>query len=245
MVQRITDKDDDPHSPFSSRASDAVVGTNRSSYQKQESIENDEEGLAVETDECTSSASTSSSVSTSSSCYDENEQNMWNPLLELFCHVQVGLRMATLVDVVATARVALSCHFALDLLVDKSAVVDFLRSGCWGSSPFLTHLCLHKPFRLTNSLAHSLHCTGGKKVTLRPSVYVVKPCRKAVSTEDMQTSTASILASLKHHSLRVLREYHFISRLTMPIMGNSESCSKPCWRLAATSCKRLPHMKRR
>ena len=67
-----------------------------------------------------SSASTSSSVSTSSSCYDENKHNMWNPLLELFCHVQIGLRMETLADEVSTARVALSCHFALDLLCDKS-----------------------------------------------------------------------------------------------------------------------------
>ena len=118
--KELTDKDDDPHSPFSSRASDAVVGTNRSSYQKQAPIENDEEGLVMEKDDYTSSASTSSSVSTSSRCHDENEQNMWNPLLELFCHVQIGLRMATLVDVVSTARVALSCHFALDLLCDKS-----------------------------------------------------------------------------------------------------------------------------
>ena len=114
--KEFTDKGDDPHSPFSSRASDAIVGTNRSSYQKQESIENDEEGLAIEKEDYTSSASTSSSVSTSSSCYDENEHNMWNPWSELFCHVQVGLRMETLVDEVATARVALSCHFALDPL---------------------------------------------------------------------------------------------------------------------------------
>ena len=119
-------------------------------------------------------------------------------------------------------------------------------SGCCGSSPSLTHLWLHNLcFRLTNSLAHSLYYTGGKKVTLRPSVYVVRPCRKAVSTEGMQTSTASTLASLKHHSLRLLREYHFISCLPVPIMGNSEGCSAPCWRLAATSCKRLPYEKRR
>ena len=64
-------------------------------------------------------------------------------------------------------------------------------SGCCGSSPSLTHLRLHNLcFRLTNSLAHSLYYTGGKKVTLRPSVYVVRPCRKAVSTDGMQTSTA-------------------------------------------------------
>ena len=81
---------------------------------------NNEAGLAMEKDDYTSSASTSSSVSTSSSCYDENEHNMWNPLLKVFCHVQVGLRMETPVDEVSTARVALSCHFALDSSCDKS-----------------------------------------------------------------------------------------------------------------------------
>ena len=78
---------------FSIHVNDVVVGTNRSSYQKQESIKNDEEGLVMENDEYTSFASTSSSVSTSSRCYDETKHNMWNPLLELFCHVQIGLRM--------------------------------------------------------------------------------------------------------------------------------------------------------
>ena len=34
--------------------------------------------------------------------------------------MQVGLRMEALVDEVATARIALSCHFALDSLCDKS-----------------------------------------------------------------------------------------------------------------------------
>ena len=54
----------------------------------------------------------------------KNEHNMWNSLLELFCHVQVGFRMDTLVDEVATARAALSCHFALDSSCDKSG-------SCW------------------------------------------------------------------------------------------------------------------
>ena len=157
--------------------------------------------------------------------------------------------METLVDVVAQPELHSHAILHSTLCVTRVTVVDFLRSGCYGSSPSLTHLwlhnlCLRRPFRLTHSLAHSLHNTGEKKVTLSLSVHVVRPCRKAVSTEDMQTSTASTLVSLKHHSLRLLREYHFISRLTMPIMGNSEGCSKPCWRLAATSCKRLPHMKR-
>ena len=52
--------------------------------------------------------------------------------------------------------------------VTRMTVVDFLRSDCRRSSPSLTHLrlhnlCLRRPYRLTNSLAHSLCCTGGKK----------------------------------------------------------------------------------
>ena len=49
-----------------------------------------------------------------SSCHDENEHKKWNPLLELFCHVPSGVCVEPLVDESATARVALSCHFALD-----------------------------------------------------------------------------------------------------------------------------------
>ena len=39
--------------------------------------------------------------------------------------MQIDLRMETLVDEVATARVALSCHFALDPLCDKSGSCRF------------------------------------------------------------------------------------------------------------------------
>ena len=72
--------------------SDVVTGTNRSSYQTRGPIENDEEKHAMKRDDYTSSASTSSSASTFSNCYDENEHNMWNPLLELFCHMEIGVR---------------------------------------------------------------------------------------------------------------------------------------------------------
>ena len=224
--KEFTDKDDDPHSPFSIRV-------------------NDEEGLAMEKD-YTSSASTSSSVSTSSSCYDENEHNVWNPLMELFCHVHIGLSMETQVDEISTARVHSGAIFHSTLHVTRVAVVDLFRSGCRGSSPSLTHLrlhnlCLRRPYRLTNSLAHSLCCTGGKKIALGLSVCVVRPCRKAVSAGDMRASATSALRRRGH---QVLREYRFVSCLTMSIMGNSEGCSTLCLRLAATSCKRLPHVQR-
>ena len=59
------------------------------------------------------------SSSTSPSCYDEKEHNMWNSPLELFFHMRIGQYMKPLVDEVSTARIALSCHFALDTLCDK------------------------------------------------------------------------------------------------------------------------------
>ena len=35
-------------------------------------------------------------------------------------------------------------------------------------------------------------------------------------------ATSGVVHTLKHHTLRLLREYHFISCLTVPIMDNSE-----------------------
>ena len=118
--KELTDKDDDPHSPFQVARVRLLLGRTDRHTRNKSLSKNDEAGLAIEKEEYTSSPSTSSSVSTSSNSYDENKHNMWNPLLELFCHVQIGLRMATLVDVVSTARVALSCHFAFDLLCDQN-----------------------------------------------------------------------------------------------------------------------------
>ena len=94
--QEPTREDDDPRSSPSSRVSDVVTGTNRSSYQVREPVEYDEERLAMKRDDCTPSASTSSSASTFSDWFHENEHNVWNPLLEFFCHMKIGMRMETL-----------------------------------------------------------------------------------------------------------------------------------------------------
>ena len=61
----------------------------------------------------------SSSTSTASSIDDYSEHNMWNPLLELLFlgHVN-GIVDANLVDL-GLAKIAFSCHFALDLLCYK------------------------------------------------------------------------------------------------------------------------------
>ena len=58
--------------------------------------------------------------STSSSSSEEEDHNLWSPLLELFYHWQIGQCMEAFVDEVSTARMALSCHFALDILCDKA-----------------------------------------------------------------------------------------------------------------------------
>ena len=51
---------------------------------------------------------------------DPAEHNMWNPMLELFCHAEIGILMEALADEMVLAMIALSCHFALDILCDKS-----------------------------------------------------------------------------------------------------------------------------
>ena len=106
------------------------------------------------------------------------------------------------------------------LYVTKVTVVDSSEAASTKAlSLSLTHLwlhnlCLRKPFRLTNSLAHSLCCTGGKKVTLRLSVCVVRLCRKAVSTEGMQTSTAS------HFGLFEAPQPQIVARVPLDLMSN-------------------------
>ena len=81
-----------------------VTGTNRSSCQARQPIENDEERLAMKRDDYTYSASTSSSTSTFSDCFDENESH---GALEM------------LVNEVSTANVPLSCRFAFDFCNDE------------------------------------------------------------------------------------------------------------------------------
>ena len=65
----------------------------------------------------------SSSASTASSIDDSSEDKMWNPLLELLFlkHVN-GIVDSYLVDV-DLAKIALSCHIALDLLCYNEEVL--------------------------------------------------------------------------------------------------------------------------
>ena len=82
----------------------------------------------------------SSSASTASSIDDYSERNMWNPLSELFFEQVSGIFASNLVDI-DLARMALSCHFALDLLCYKEEVFRLCTVIHWASLP-LEFLCV-------------------------------------------------------------------------------------------------------
>ena len=69
--------------------------------------------------------SPTSCVSTTSSSVESFAHNLWNPLLELLFHAQIGGIFEPFVDEIDLAKLALSCHFALDLLCYKEGVHDF------------------------------------------------------------------------------------------------------------------------
>ena len=63
--------------------------------------------------------SPTTSVSTASGSGENFAHNMWNPLLELLFHGQISSVFILFVDDIDLAQIALSCHFALDLLCHK------------------------------------------------------------------------------------------------------------------------------
>ena len=66
----------------------------------------------------------SSSVSTVPSFEDGLLHNRWNPLLEMLFLEQVSGIFASFVDEIDLAKIALSSHFALDLLCYKEGAYD-------------------------------------------------------------------------------------------------------------------------
>ena len=60
--------------------------------------------------------SPTSCVSTASSCGESFAYNSWNPLLELLFHEHISSILILFVHEIDLAKIALSCHFALDLL---------------------------------------------------------------------------------------------------------------------------------
>ena len=68
----------------------------------------------------TSSTSTCSSLLTSPDSDEHDKHNVWKPILNLFCHEYVCAVMESFLDEAAFGRFAPSCHFAIDLLCDKT-----------------------------------------------------------------------------------------------------------------------------
>ena len=66
----------------------------------------------------------SSSASTAPSLDDYFEHNMWKPLLDLLFLEQVCGIVASHLVVMDLPRIALSCHFALNLLCYKEGAYD-------------------------------------------------------------------------------------------------------------------------
>ena len=64
------------------------------------------------------------SVSIASSFGEILAHNMWNPLLELLFHEQTSGVFDQNVEEIELAKIALSCHFSIDLLCYKEGVHD-------------------------------------------------------------------------------------------------------------------------
>ena len=68
-----------------------------------------------------------SSASTAPSLDDDFEHNIWNPLLNLLFLEQVSGIFVSFIAEIDLAKIALSCHFALDVLCYKEDVFDSAR----------------------------------------------------------------------------------------------------------------------
>ena len=73
---------------------------------------------------CAMERSDASSGSTASNSVDFAAHDNRNLLMELLFHVQIGGIFEIFVEEIDLATIALSCHFALDLLCDKAGAHD-------------------------------------------------------------------------------------------------------------------------
>ena len=69
--------------------------------------------------ECDSSAT--SSTFSSEESFEYHEHNIWNPMLAFLCHFEIGVRLEALLDEIDMGRIALACHFSMDLLCYKTS----------------------------------------------------------------------------------------------------------------------------
>ena len=64
-------------------------------------------------------SATSSTFSTEVS-FEYHDYNVWNSMLVALCHFEIGAVLVAHLDDVAMGRIALACHFSLDLLCHKN-----------------------------------------------------------------------------------------------------------------------------
>ena len=122
----------------------------------------------------------SSSVSTVPSFEDVLSHNRWNPLLELLSLEQVSGIFASFVDEIDLAKIALSCHFALDLLCYN---FELLVTGAFYLSTTSMIAHFHSSFRSVVSLDSLQVGSRTEKHTLsvRPGALTEYPTARSPS----------------------------------------------------------------
>ena len=65
--------------------------------------------------------SVTSSTFSSEESFEYHEHNVWNPMFASLCHFEIGTGTEALPEEVDMGRIALACHFSLDILCDKTS----------------------------------------------------------------------------------------------------------------------------
>ena len=63
---------------------------------------------------------TTASTFSSEESFEYFEHNVWNPMLSALCHFEIGTIMEAFLEEASIGRIALSCHFSLDVLCEKT-----------------------------------------------------------------------------------------------------------------------------
>ena len=71
--------------------------------------------------------------------FEYHEHNIWNPMLASLCHFEVGVVLEALLDEVDMGRIALACHFSLDVLCEKASPSHVVNDhvSVWNWPPLL------------------------------------------------------------------------------------------------------------
>ena len=67
-----------------------------------------------------------SSTFSSEESFEYHEHNKWNPMWESLFHSEVRVVMEALLHEVDMVRIALSCHFSLDVLCDRTSSLPMM-----------------------------------------------------------------------------------------------------------------------